>query len=200
MIEMMYRVNEIFYSLQGEGFWTGTPSVFLRLSGCNLRCPWCDTDHSAYREMTASDIVHEIQGLLPSSTLHLPPSTPHVILTGGEPALQVDETLIRTLHDAHFFVSIETNGTLPHPADIDWITCSPKSPNGIRLSRADELKVVLTKDTDPEDIASRIQASHYFLQPLEKDGRMNTDACVRYILSHPRWRLSLQTHKLIHIK
>lgn len=200
MIEMMYRVNEIFYSLQGEGFWTGTPAVFVRFSGCNLRCPWCDTDHSAYREMTASDIVNEIRDLLPPSTCHRPSSTPHVILTGGEPALQADTALIRTLHEARFFVAIETNGTLPLPPDIDWITCSPKSPNGIRLTRADELKVVYTNDTDPEDLAQLIPSSHYFLQPLEQDGKMNTDACVRYILSHPRWRLSLQTHKLIHIK
>mgnify|MGYP002626276660 CR=1 FL=1 len=140
----MYRVNEIFSSLQGEGFWSGTPMVFVRLSGCNLRCPWCDTDFAEYREMSASDIVAEAQELydVPNERRKM------CVLTGGEPSLQVDKELVDALHEAGFYICIETNGTRPLPAGIDWVTLSPKTgfeggdAEPCVLTCCDELKVV----------------------------------------------------------
>ncbi len=183
----MYRVNEIFYSLQGEGFFTGTPAVFLRFAGCNRSCGFCDTRHEAFTEMTLSEIM-TILGSYPAR---------HVVLTGGEPALQTDELLIYTLHAAGFYVQIETNGSLPLPDSIDWVTCSPKNPP-YGIERVDELKVVFVNRSDPEALADALPcAMHYFLQPCS--GK-NIAGTVDYILKHPMWRLSLQTHKMIDIR
>ena len=163
---MAYRVNEIFYSLQGEGYYTGTPAVFLRLSGCNLHCPFCDTDHSASTPMEIDTLVN---------TLLSYPSR-HLVITGGEPSLQVDRLLIEVLHDAGFYVQIETNGTHPLPDNIDWVVYT---------------------GADPDEVASQFNAMHYFLQPCSG---ANIPETVAYILAHPHWRLSLQTHKLIDIQ
>ena len=110
------RVNEIFYSLQGEGYFTGTPAVFLRLSGCNLKCWFCDTRHHEAREMKPDEIVAEMQQY---------PSR-HLVITGGEPSLQLDREFINLLHEHGYFVQVETNGTMRLPSNVDWITCSPK--------------------------------------------------------------------------
>ncbi len=185
--KIVYRVNEIFYSLQGEGYWTGTPMVFVRLSGCNLHCPFCDTNHSAFHELTAGEIVAEA----------LKYGCERVCLTGGEPSLQADDALIGALHGAGFRIHIETNGTRPLPEGIDWVTLSPKS--GIVLERADELKLVLFPGADPsawEDFP----APWHFLQPCDTGGSTNVVDVVAYIKAHPAWRLSLQTHKLIGIR
>lgn len=188
----MYRVNEIFYSLQGEGFWTGTPMVFVRLSGCNLRCSFCDTDHFAFTTMSAHEIAEKALEELPAGFL----SEKHLCLTGGEPSLQLDEMLLSELHAAGFKVHIETNGTRPLPGGVDWITLSPKNEDVV-LEKADELKLVMAGGVDPERWAS-FPADHYFLQPCAlPDGSANTSETVSYILSHPFWRLSLQTHKLL---
>ena len=192
----MYKVNEIFYSLQGEGYWAGTPSIFVRFSGCNLACPWCDTDHKQFRSMSAEDILTAILTLYPDTNSR----KKHIVLTGGEPGLQADDELIDCLHSKGCYVTIETNGTCALPNGIDWITCSPKSPQGLQLEQVNELKVVYTGTTDPAEMVQSIRADHYFLQPLEKDGKMNTDQCVAYIKQHPLWRLRLQTHKLIGIR
>lgn len=184
--ERLYRINEIFASLQGEGYYTGTASVFLRFSGCNRRCSFCDTDFTSYRVMTAREIVEEVSRYAPR----------HLVLTGGEPLLQVDDALIEALKDAGFYIAVETNGTLPVPTGIDWVTCSPKEPP-LAIDRINELKIVYT-GVDPEAIAASLpSAGHYFLQPLSCG---NTSRVIDYILSHPRWRLSLQTHKLIDIR
>ena len=200
----MYRINEIFYSLQGEGYHTGTPAVFVRFSGCNLRCPFCDTDFAAYTEMTAEQIVKQINALTPQlSTLNTKLSTLNaklstlIVLTGGEPALQADEALVAALHGTGMSVCIETNGTHALPDSIDWVTCSPKQGTRLALNRADELKVVLTEGTDPEQWLQHIQADHLFLQPCSCQ---NTEQVIDYILRHPHWRLSLQTHKYLHIR
>lgn len=180
-----YAVNEIFYSLQGEGFFTGTPAVFLRMSGCNRSCPFCDTDFRASSPMTGHEIMERVQAF----------PARHIVFTGGEPLLQLDRELLNALKSAGFFVQIETNGSMPVPPGVDWVTCSPKE-RPWQVDRVDELKIVY-QGQDVESIADALPASHLFLQPCSG---LNTANTVAYILEHPRWRLSLQTHKLIDIK
>ena len=181
----MRKINEIFYSLQGEGYHTGTPAVFVRFSGCNLKCSFCDTRHEEGIEMSDAEIMAEVEKY-PARM---------VILTGGEPSLWIDEELITALHRAGKYVCIETNGTRPLPQGIDWVTCSPKKNGELKLARMDEIKVVY----EGQNLASyeQLPAAHFFLQPCSCLNIAETVACV---LAHPRWRLSLQTHKLIDIR
>ena len=220
----MYKVNEIFYTLQGEGAHSGIPSVFVRFSGCNLRCPWCDTDFADHTDMTAEQIVAEAQALydIPNERRKM------LVLTGGEPSLQVDKPLLDALHAAGFYICIETNGTRPLPESIDWITCSPKVerldtrlghsgevPTKLALKRVNEVKVVYTGEYDPEIWREQLQAEHWLLQPLrftgewlmqsgidewQDDRNDNLDDTVRYILTHPFWRLSVQLHKIVGLR
>jgi len=198
----MYKVNEIFYSLQGEGFWTGTPMVFVRLSGCNLQCPFCDTDHFAFTEMEADAIVAAVRscgGLCK-----------RICLTGGEPTLQADAALLEAFHAAGYTVHMETNGTHEVPAGVDWVTLSPKNQvtglkgNGtVVLEKADEVKLVLAPGVDPSAWAA-FPATWHFLQPCDvSDPVRNREILgltIEYIQLHPSWRLSLQTHKLLSIR
>lgn len=187
----LYKINEIFYSLQGEGRWTGTPAVFVRMSGCNLRCPFCDTDFAASTPMTAAQIVDAVTAF----------GAKHTIITGGEPLLQLDATLVDALKDAGQTVHVETNGTIPSPSPrIDWITCSPKEDGVLRISPADvsEVKVVMSRDgLDPEPYAGIFPDALKYLQPCSC---RNTAEVVEYIKAHPHWTLSLQTHKMIDIQ
>jgi len=219
VIDKLYRVNEIFYTLQGEGAHSGIPAVFVRFSGCNLRCPWCDTEFADFTEMSAEEIVAEAQELydIPNDRRKM------CVLTGGEPSLQVDKELIEALHAAGFYICIETNGTRPLPDGIDWITCSPKflsqepkaKSQELALKRVNEVKVVYTGEYDPEIWRKQIEAEHWLLQPLrytgewliehavdewEDDRNDNLDDTVRYILSHPFWRLSVQLHKIVGLR
>ncbi len=180
-----YRINEIFYSLQGEGYFTGTAAVFLRFSGCNRRCDFCDTDFSKATEMTADEIVTAISAY----------TARHLVITGGEPTLQLDADLVRAIKAARFFIQIETNGSMPVPTGVDWVTCSPKDAPW-QIDRIDELKVVY-QGQDVEMLAELLPAPRHYLQPCS--GK-NIPETVAYILDHPRWRLSLQTHKLIDIQ
>lgn len=180
-----YRVNEIFYSLQGEGYHTGTPAVFLRFSGCNRACPFCDTDFSAATEMTAAQIA-DACAAFPSR---------HLVATGGEPLLQLDSDLLRHLKARGFFVQVETNGSMPVPPEVDWVTCSPKDAPW-QVNRVDELKVVYQGD-DVEYLAGMFDTPIRFLQPCSG---ANIPETVAYIMEHPRWRLSLQTHKILDIR
>lgn len=181
----MRKINEIFYSLQGEGFFTGIPAIFIRFSGCNLKCKFCDTKHEEGVMMTDDEILQAI-AKYPSDK---------VILTGGEPALHIDEAFIDQLHKAGKYVCIETNGTRAIPEAIDWVTCSPKQSAPVVLMHIDEVKVVYTG----QDLApyKALKAICYYLQPCS--GK-NIKEVVEYILDHPEWRLSLQTQKLIHIQ
>lgn len=204
---MAYRVNEIFFTLQGEGAHSGIPAVFVRFSGCNLRCPWCDTEFADYTEMSAEEIVRQINELyeVPNERRKM------VVLTGGEPSLQVDTPLLDALHQAGYYICIETNGTRSLPDGIDWITCSPKEGTKLALKRVNEVKVVFTGTYDPEIWRTKIEAEHWMLQPLRYNGDLlmesgidewsddkndNLDETVRYILLHPFWRLSVQLHKI----
>ena len=215
MSRSMYAINEIFYTLQGEGAHMGIPAVFIRFSGCNLHCPWCDTEFTSFTRMSAEEIVAEVQALydIPNERRKM------VVLTGGEPSLQVDKALVDALHAAGFYICIETNGTRPLPEGIDWITCSPKFTNhqspitnthSLSLRKVNEVKVVFTGEYDPEIWREQLEAEHWMLQPLrytgewlldncdafEDDRNDNLDDTVRYILSHPFWRLSIQLHKI----
>ena len=179
----MRRINEIFYSLQGEGFWSGTPIIFIRFSGCNLQCDFCDTAHHTYAEMSDEAIIETIKKF----------PARRVCLTGGEPSLQIDSDLIDLLHRNGYLIHIETNGTRALPAGIDWITLSPKTPT-VALDHADELKIVFTGEAVEPWLA--FDTTHRYLQPCSC---RNTAEVVQYILDHPVWSLSLQTHKYIDI-
>lgn len=198
------KVNETFLSLQGEGYFTGTPAFFLRFSGCNLRCPFCDTQHQSFTEMTEEEIVEE-------ACRHKPR---HIVITGGEPALQLTQSLVDKLHEAGFFIQVETNGTLPLPEGIDWVTCSPKTdpPTPFRGRFVNELKILFKGDgTDPDTILKSLPLGgdggglpRLYLQPLDtgnaERNRLILRETIDYIMQHPKWSLSLQTHKLLGIK
>lgn len=190
------KVNEIFYSLQGEGRWTGTAATFVRLSGCNLQCAFCDTDHNGGHSMTEDEIVEAV-AVNPSDC---------VVITGGEPALQLTASLIDKLHRAGKRVHVETNGSLPLPEGIDWVTCSPKRAPVV-LAGADEVKAVYESVPDMHERLAgmeRIEARVYSLQPCDTgDAALNsliTAQAVDYCKAHPKWHLSLQTHKLLGIR
>lgn len=194
-----YRVNEIFYSLQGEGRWTGRAAVFVRMSGCNLACPFCDTDFSHYTEMTADDIIEQCQKVGGNCRF--------IVLTGGEPTLQADKNLIVAWHQADYYVAMETNGTHPIPEGIDWVTCSPKSAfvkseAHLAITQANELKLVFDDEHPVEDYG--LKTEYKYLQPCDTGNasrnRLIMNHCIKFIQEHPEWQLSLQTHKIIGIQ
>ncbi|MBP5629112.1 MAG: radical SAM protein [Bacteroidaceae bacterium] len=195
----MYPVNEIFYSLQGEGRWTGRPAVFVRFSGCNLRCPFCDTDHGHFQEMDVQSIIAEVENY----------AADYVVLTGGEPSLYTDIQLVEMLHSCGKVVGIETNGTRELPEDIDWITLSPKDcyvdNSKVVLKCADEIKIVFDAEkTDAIERYAGFDAKYYYIQPCDMGNKERnkaiTAAAVAYCLDHPQWSLSLQQHKILKIK
>jgi len=209
----MYAVKEIFYTLQGEGAQAGRPAVFCRFAGCNLwsgreadretaTCNFCDTDfvgtdgHDGGKFAGADALAKACRTAWRGNS----GTPPFVVLTGGEPMLQVDEPLIAALHAAGFEIAIETNGTRPAPPGIDWICVSPKADAPLVVSEGDELKLVYPQaGAEPERYAG-LAFRHFFLQPMDGVAReANTRAALAYCLAHPRWRLSLQTHKLLGI-
>ena len=191
-----YRVNDLFYSLQGEGHHSGKAAVFVRFAGCNLRCPFCDTDFSSFTEMTADEIVNQVLSLCESAEQE----KPMVVLTGGEPTLQVDEALIERFHQDGFVVAMESNGTIAPPDNLDWLTVSPKEK--VMVKRCNELKCLFDESGKVDDFG--VVADVYYLQPCdvgdERTNQLITQKCVEYIKTHPRWRLSLQIHKLAGFK
>ena len=197
----LYPVNEIFYSLQGEGYHTGRAAIFIRFSGCNLRCPFCDTAHEESQALSLAEIISETEKY---------PEGAIVVLTGGEPSLYVDSDVIEALHNAGRYVTIETNGTNPLPDDIDWITWSPKigmSPGAetIGLPRADEIKVVNVGQSLDYYFTLRqyTPATRMYLQPCYLDDREAREAnltdTIEKVKADPRWQLSAQMHRLLHI-
>jgi 7-carboxy-7-deazaguanine synthase len=217
--DKLYRVKEIFYSLQGEGAQTGRPAVFCRFSKCNLWngredsresaiCHFCDTDFVGTDGQnggtyTMKELVAVINGFWPTPRQ----GKPYVICTGGEPALQLDQALVDEFHKTGFEVAIETNGTLPLPDGIDWICLSPKGRSTVILTHCNELKLVYPQtDAMPEQFAA-ISAEHRYLQPMApldhslitSESQNLVRQTIAYCLANPCWKLSLQTHKWLGI-
>ena len=209
---MAYAVKEIFHTLQGEGAQAGRAAVFCRFSGCNLwsgreadraaaACRFCDTDfvgmdgEGGGRFSDPASLASAI-----AKTWVGGPEGHYVVFTGGEPLLQLDERLIAAVKGEKFEIAIETNGTLPAPPGIDWICVSPKGANPLAQTRGDELKLVYPQaDADPETFVG-LSFHHRFLQPMDgSDGAASTRAAIEYCRRDARWRLSLQTHKMIGI-
>ena len=206
-------MKEIFYTLQGEGYHAGRPAVFCRFTGCNLWtgrehdrekaiCRFCDTDFvgtgpDGGKFATADDLADRVASAWPGGDRR------YVVCTGGEPLLQLDAPLVEALHARGFEVAVETNGTQLPPAGLDWICVSPKAAAPLRLVNGDELKLVFPQ-AEPEAQPERFEGlafRHFSLQPLDgPDVDQNTRLAVKYCLEHPRWRLSLQTHKLLGLR
>lgn len=210
----MYSVKEIFYTLQGEGQRTGRPAVFLRFSGCNLwngkesdresaLCNFCDTDfvgtdglHGG-KYATAGELAAQVHSLWPKEVRD---SKPYVVCTGGEPLLQLNTSLIDALHDVGFEIAIETNGTISPPNGIDWICMSPKPDTKIVLVKGDELKFVYPQNKLQPESFQDLEFKHFYLQPMASTHlQTNVQLCITYCLEHPKWSLSLQTHKILGI-
>jgi 7-carboxy-7-deazaguanine synthase (Cx14CxxC type) len=207
-----YSVKEIFYTLQGEGARAGSPAVFLRFAGCNLWtgrerdratavCTFCDTDFvgagpdgGTFR--AANELAQTVAARWPGSNQHR-----LVVCTGGEPLLQLDVPLVDALRRQGFLIAVETNGTLPAPPGIDWICVSPKADASLALLRGNELKLVYPQPRAEPERFERLDFEHFFLQPMDgPELAANTRRAVDYCLAHPRWRLSLQTHKMLGIR
>ena len=223
---MTYTVKEIFYTLQGEGAQAGRAAVFCRFSGCNLWsgreedrsravCQFCDTDFvgtgpDGGKFKSASELADAIdrswagEGRFASedsSSLSASLPRKYVVCTGGEPLLQVDENLISELHQRGFEVAVETNGTRPAPPSLDWICVSPKAGAPLVQITGSELKLVYPQDDAPPEKFEQLGFRHFFLQPMDgPNTAANTERAIEYCLRHPRWRLSVQTHKLVGLR
>lgn len=209
----MYSVKEIFYTLQGEGANAGRPAVFCRFAGCNLWtgreedrgkavCTFCDTDfvgtdgQNGGKFATAEDLAARVAFFWPEGA----GGAPLVVCTGGEPLLQLDEPLIEALHARGFSIAVETNGTIEAPGGIDWICVSPKAEAPLVQTSGQELKLVYPQETARPERFEDLAFEHFFLQPMDgPQQRKNIAAAAAYCMAHPKWRLSLQTHKIIGI-
>ena len=213
---MTYSVKEIYYTLQGEGARTGRPAVFLRFAGCNLWsgreqhrreavCRFCDTEFvgtdgpGGGKFETAEELAAAVAAAWPSGATE---SGRYVVCTGGEPLLQLDTVAIDALHDAGFEIGVESNGTIAAPRGVDWLCVSPKGRAELVQRTGHELKLVFPQE-EAEAQPERFEAlafEHFYLQPLCDDAlAANTRAALQYCLQHPRWKLSVQMHKLIGI-
>lgn len=208
-----FAVKEIFLTLQGEGSHVGRPAVFCRFAGCNLWsgreqdrhravCQFCDTDFvgtdgtKGGRYRTARDLVAAIEAEWAAGERNR-----FCVLTGGEPLLQVDDSLVFELHERGFEIAIETNGTLVPPSGIDWICVSPKSTSDLAILKGDELKLVYPQADAPPEKFAQLAFENFLLQPMDgPDVTVNTQRAIRYCLDNPQWRLSVQTHKHIGIR
>ena len=211
---MTYSVKEMFPTLQGEGLQAGCPAVFLRFAGCNLWtglekdratavCQFCDTDFVGVdgthggKYATAEALAAQASSLWPASS----PQNKLIVCTGGEPLLQLDKALIAALHAEGFRIAIETNGTIAAPAGIDWICVSPKAGAKLVQQGGDELKLVYPQPAAMPEQFDSLPFRHFLLQPMDGPDRVeNTRKAIEYCMSHPQWRLSVQTHKMIGIR
>ena len=212
---MSYSVKEIFYTLQGEGAQTGRAAVFCRFVGCNLWsgreedranaiCKFCDTDFlgndgpDGGKFATEAVLADRIEQTWPSGS---PSANKFVVFTGGEPLLQLDRRLIDAVHGRGFEIAVETNGTVAAPRGLDWICVSPKAGASLVQNTGDELKLVFPQADARPEAFQHLAFRHFFLQPMDGPRRQaNTDEALRYCLGHPKWRLSLQTHKFVGIR
>lgn len=212
---MTYAVKEIFFTLQGEGANTGRPAVFCRFAGCNLwtgreadrpeaTCQFCDTDFVGVdgpgggKFATADDLARAVDEKWPANVSAR--ARKLVVCTGGEPLLQMDRALVRALHAHGFEIAIETNGTQMPPEGIDWICVSPKAGAPLVLTAGNELKLVYPQAGGEPERYADLDFEQFFLQPMDgPDRERNTELALAYCLSHPQWRLSIQTHKLLGI-
>jgi 7-carboxy-7-deazaguanine synthase len=209
---MSYAVHELFYTLQGEGANTGRPAVFCRFAGCNLWtgreedrasaiCRFCDTEFVGTGgpgggRFAAERLADAVAAAWPAGQR----GRRFVVCTGGEPLLQLDAALLDALHRRGFEVAVETNGTVVPPDGIDWLCVSPKAASALVVERGDELKLVYPQEGAPPEQFEGLAFTHFYLQPMDGPAReANTASALRYCLDHPRWRLSLQTHKLLGI-
>ena len=215
---MAYAVKEIFYTLQGEGVHTGRAAVFCRFAGCNLWsgqerdratavCQFCDTDFvgtdgdGGGKFATADELAQAVAEKWPASDA----GKRFVVCTGGEPLLQLDTALIDALHRQNFVIAIETNGTVAVPQGVDWVCVSPKANAPLVVTRGDELKVVYPQKNGPQAtdpaVYEGLEFANWFIQPMDGPAQAEAvRAAIRYCAEHPRWRLSLQTHKLVGIR
>lgn len=207
---MTYSVKEIFYTLQGEGAQTGHAAVFLRFSGCNLWtgkerhrskavCQFCDTDFVGTDGVNGGKYAspEALAGIVESQWPTGSPSNRLVVCTGGEPLLQLDAPLIDALHSKHFRIAVETNGTVKAPGGIDWLCVSPKAGTQLVQTSGQELKLVFPQPAAMPSAFEDLAFTHFFLQPMDgPDQAANTRVAIDYCMAHPRWRLSLQTHKI----
>lgn len=208
---MSYKVKEIFYTLQGEGANAGRAAVFCRFAGCNLwsgreedreraTCTFCDTDFvgtdgpGGGAFASAAELAQVIREMWPDA------GRAFVVITGGEPLLQLDQPLVDELHRREIEVAVETNGTLEPPAGLDWVCVSPKAGAPLKLTSGNELKLVYPQEGAPPEEFEGLNFGHFFLQPMDgPDRAANTQLALEYCMKHPRWRLSLQTHKMLGI-
>jgi 7-carboxy-7-deazaguanine synthase len=212
---MTYTVKELFYTLQGEGANAGRAAVFCRFAGCNLWtgreedredaiCQFCDTDFvgvgpdgGKFAEPTS--LARAVASLWPAAGGEQSPR--FVVCTGGEPLLQIDTPLVDALHAEGFEIAVETNGTRMPPDGLDWICVSPKARAPLVLTRGNELKLVYPQEGGEPARYEHLDFDHFFLQPMDgPEAAENTRLALQYCLRHPRWRLSLQTHKLLGIR
>jgi 7-carboxy-7-deazaguanine synthase (Cx14CxxC type) len=209
----MYKIKEIYYTLQGEGAQAGRPAVFCRFTGCNLWtgreedrekaiCKFCDTDFVGTNgenggKYSARELANKVAALWGAG---LQEGKPYVVCTGGEPLLQLDVPLIQAFHDIGFEVAIETNGTIAVPEGVDWVCMSPKAYSEVIVKSGNELKLVFPQaGLEPADFID-YSFEYFFIQPMDSPLQaIHTQLAIAYCLSHPQWRLSLQTHKLINI-
>lgn len=210
---MSYKVKEIYYTLQGEGFWTGRPAVFCRFTGCNLWsgreedrekaiCSFCDTDFVGTNgpqggRYSAEELAKKVRSLFPDQKNN---SSPYVVCTGGEPLLQLDGPLIKAFHEEGLEIAIETNGTMEVPKDIDWVCVSPKAGSEFIVKKGHELKLVYPQPGAEPELFTHLDFEHFFLQPMDgPDIARNQQLTLKYCLENPKWSLSLQTHKILQI-
>ena len=191
MAEKEYPIVEIFNSIQGEGHHTGTPSIFIRFGGCNLKCSWCDTEFDVWEKMTITEIIKTVEQW----------PTRRIVYTGGEPAIQDLGPLSKELHSRGYNIAIETNGTVElKDGIVDWICVSPKANASFILKKGHELKIVFPQCGMNPRQHEGLEFEHFFIQPMDgQNQKENIELAKKFVAKHSQWKLSIQTHKILGI-